>query len=116
MFYRLSLVAASLLFGALSLSLVFLPEIVYWLFQLEGNALGDLLGKRAGMLFLGLAILCFSARNSSSPEVRCLVGLAFPWRMVLKNQLRQKTSLKQFLPRMLDLETTLSSQSNQSSI
>ncbi len=75
MFYRLSL-AAAFLFGALSLTLIFLPEIVYWLFQLEGNTLGDLLGKRAGMLFLGLAILCFYARTSISPEVRSLVALA----------------------------------------
>lgn len=74
--YRNVCLAVALLFAALCLTLLFLPEIVYWLFQIQGNELGDFLARRAAVLFLGLAILCFCSRHSRSSEVRRLVALA----------------------------------------
>lgn len=64
----------ALLFLSLCVTLVALPEIVYWLFSLQGNDLGDFLAKRAGMLFLGLSVLCFLSRNSTNSEVKRIVA------------------------------------------
>jgi len=46
------------------------------LFQIQGNDLGDFLAKRAGVLFLGLTVLCYYSRNSYTAEVQDLVSLA----------------------------------------
>ncbi|MEP4249309.1 hypothetical protein [Tateyamaria sp.] len=67
---------ASLLFLLLFVTLVLVPEIVYWLFKMQGNELGDFLAKRAGMLFLGLSILCFYSRKTKSREVEKIVSLS----------------------------------------
>jgi hypothetical protein len=67
---------AALLFLVLFATLVLLPEIVYWLFRLQENELGDFLSKRAGVLFLGLSILCFYSRNTKSIEVENTVALS----------------------------------------
>jgi hypothetical protein len=52
----------------------FTPGLVCWLFQIEGNSLGDFLAKRAAMLFAGLSMLSFLARQSQSAEVQRLVS------------------------------------------
>ncbi len=75
MSFRTLSMAAGLLFGVLCLTLIFLPQVVYWLFQLQGNDLGDFLAKRAAALFFGLTILCLYARNSVSIEAQHLVLL-----------------------------------------
>lgn len=66
--------AVAAIFLALSVTLIALPDVVYWLFSLQGNDLGNFLTKRAGVLFLGLSILCFLARNSDNSEVRRIVS------------------------------------------
>ncbi len=76
MSYRHLCSAASLLFFILFATLIFLPEIVYWLFNIQGNELGDFLAKRAGVLFLGFSVLCFCSRNTTSKEVRHIVALS----------------------------------------
>ena len=76
MSYRHLTLAASILFGVLCLTLIFLPQIVYWLFEIQGNDLGDFLAKRAGVLFLGLTVLCYCSRKSHTVEVQGLVLLA----------------------------------------
>ena len=75
MSYRHLSIAASILFGCLCFALIVYPQIVYLLFQIQGNDLGDFLAKRAGVLFFALAILCFHSRNSHSAEVQGLVAL-----------------------------------------
>lgn len=65
---------AALVFTALSLTLVAFTGVIYTLFSLPGNDLGDLLSKRAGALFLGLSILCFLSRGTSSSETKILVS------------------------------------------
>ena len=52
--FRNACFVVSSLFLFLSLTLVFFPKIVYWLFSLQQNYLGDFLAKRAGVLILGL--------------------------------------------------------------
>lgn len=76
MSYKNFSTVVSILFFALFVTLVALPEIVYWLFGLQGNELGDFFAKRAGMLFFGLTILCFYSRNTKSKEAENLVALS----------------------------------------
>ena len=76
MTYRMLSTGVALICITLCLTLMFAPTIIYWLFGLDGNALGDFMTKRAGVLFLGLAILCFASRNTTSPEVIQLVSLS----------------------------------------
>ncbi len=76
MSYRYLCIVFASLFFILCGTLIFLPGIVYWLFNIQGNALGDFLAKRAGILFLGFSILCFYSRNSQSKEVRQIVALS----------------------------------------
>lgn len=73
--YRSLSIAVSILFGALCITLIVLPELIYWMFQLQGNSLGDFLAKRAGVLFLGLSVLCYHSRNTRSAEIQRLVSL-----------------------------------------
>lgn len=51
------------------MTLFVLPQLAYWLFGLPENALGNFLAKRAGILFLGLSLLVFMARDTRSAEV-----------------------------------------------
>ncbi len=74
-FHRLSLLT-SLVFATLCLTLIFVPDLIYWLFRLPAHDSADALAKRAAMLFLGLAVLCFGARKSALPELRRLVALS----------------------------------------
>jgi len=66
----------SFLFISLSVTLIVLPDIIYWLFQIEGAASADFIAKRAGVLFLGLSILAFHARNTQASEVKRLVAVS----------------------------------------
>jgi len=76
MSYRRTTTITSLIFITLFVALVLFPKVIYWLFNLQQNDVSDFLAKRAGMLFLGLAILCFYSRNTSSMEVEKLVSLS----------------------------------------
>ena len=75
MFQRLTTLCAAL-FSLLTLVLLLAPAIIYWLFGIEQNPLGDFMSKRAAMLFVGLATLCWLARTSQTTEVQRLVAAA----------------------------------------
>lgn len=75
MSFRLTCLTAAILYLALALILAFIPQIVYWLFSLTQNELGDFLARRASALFLGLALLCFLTHRSELPETRNVVSL-----------------------------------------
>lgn len=76
MSYRQVSTFVAFLFFVLFVTLVLLPEIVYWLFRLQEYEIGNFLAKRAGVLFLGLSMLCFYSRNTKSIEVENTVALA----------------------------------------
>ena len=67
--------AASLLCAILSVALIFLPELIYFLFNITGDAVGNFLAKRAGMLFLGLATLLYFSRNIEASSARSAISL-----------------------------------------
>lgn len=75
MSYRNVSSLAAVIFFVLFVTLISLPEVVYWLFSLQENELGNFLAKRASVLFLGFSILCFLSRNSSNSEVQHVVSV-----------------------------------------
>lgn len=75
MTFRSINLAATLVCAILAVVLIFLPEFIYWLFSLTGDAIGDFLAKRAGMLFLGLATLLYFSRNSEVSSARSAISL-----------------------------------------
>ncbi len=75
MTFRLLNQAATLLCLILSATLIFLPELIYFIFSLTGDAVGDFLAKRAGMLFLGLATLLYFSRNAEASSARSAISL-----------------------------------------
>ena len=75
MSYRNVSLSVACVFLSLCITLVLIPDVVYWLFGLEGNELGDFLAKRAGVLFFGFAVLCFGFRNSADKQVQSTVAV-----------------------------------------
>ncbi|GLQ28603.1 hypothetical protein [Sulfitobacter pacificus] len=65
--------ATAAIFGTLCLTLIMFPELIYWLFSLKQAEVGDILAKRAGVLFLGFSVLCFMARDAVIPDVQRVV-------------------------------------------
>lgn len=77
MSYKLVSTAMAGLCLILSIALTFFPNLIYWLFELVPNGLGDFLAKRAAVLFLGLSILSYLSRNAPPSELRSAIALAF---------------------------------------
>ncbi len=75
MIFRSINLAASLVCAILAMVLIFLPELIYWLFNLTGDDIGDFLAKRAGMLFSGLAVLLYCSRNIEASSARSAISL-----------------------------------------
>lgn len=76
MSFRLVASIVGVLFLVLSAVLILIPEVIYWLFEQDGNRLGDFLAKRAGVLFIGFSVFCLASRNTVSPEVVGIVALS----------------------------------------
>lgn len=76
--YSLVSKLASALCFILFVSLLLAPGLIYWIFGLIGNEVSDLVARRAAMLFLGVAVVTFLARETPPSPLRanlCL-GLA----------------------------------------
>lgn len=76
-FKPLSTVTASIAF-CLFLSLLLIPEMIFQLFQIQEHPSAFFIGRRAAMLFLGIAIFSWVSRNAPHSDARqgmCL-GLA----------------------------------------
>lgn len=52
------------LFGGLFVFLLLAPGVIFWLFGVPQSETADLIARRAAMLFLGLAVISWSARNA----------------------------------------------------
>ncbi|MBL4805743.1 MAG: hypothetical protein JKY31_00455 [Rhodobacteraceae bacterium] len=76
MTYRVVSLAASVVCLLLCLILLLLPDVIYWLFNITGAEVSDFLARRAAMLFLGFAVLCFLGRNAEDSEMRRTVSVA----------------------------------------
>lgn len=58
------------MFGALSLTLLFWPALIHWMFQISSDAATDVMSRRAAMLFAGLTAVVWSARTAQQSELR----------------------------------------------
>lgn len=67
---------SALLFATLGVLLFAMPSVIFWMFELQQHELGDFLARRAALLFLGLTVLCFLARNSQHHEVQRIVSVS----------------------------------------
>jgi hypothetical protein len=76
-FKILSMITA-VIAGSLFLVLLFIPELLLWLFQVPGNASAFFIGRRTAMLFLGFAVITWVGRNAPNSESRqaFCIGLA----------------------------------------
>ncbi len=74
MTFRFINLAASVVCAILGVVLIFLPDLIYFIFSLTGDAVGDFLAKRAGMLFFGFATLLYLSRNTQDLNARSAIS------------------------------------------
>lgn len=55
---------AAFVFSALSVVLLLVPQVIFWLFGMETDTSGVIISRRAAMLFAGLAFLAWTVRNA----------------------------------------------------
>ncbi len=68
-FKKLSSITAIITF-TLFLLLLFIPEIIFLLFQVQENESAFFISRRAAMLFLGIAVFSWVGRNALHSESR----------------------------------------------
>ncbi len=73
-FSKLSL-ATAFICATLFILLLFIPEFIYWIFSIHDDETARLMSRRASMLFLGIAIITFTGRNSAHSDLRQSVVL-----------------------------------------
>ena len=61
--FRLICIAASILSLTLATALIVYPALIYLIFSMEGSSGADIISRRAGMLFIGLGVVCWRLRN-----------------------------------------------------
>ncbi|MGH1343568.1 MAG: hypothetical protein ACRBN8_18570 [Nannocystales bacterium] len=71
--YRIVSSAAAVLFTILCLELLFTPDSIFDLLDIEGHASTIILGRRAAMLFLGMATMAWSSRHAEHSPGRTAV-------------------------------------------
>ncbi len=75
-FKTLSIVSAAIA-GALFLTLLFVPGLVFWLFQIPASDSAAFLARRAAVLFLGFGLIMWRIRDSeTSPTIQ---AICFGW-------------------------------------
>jgi hypothetical protein len=72
----------SLMSFVLFVSLLVIPEPIFWLFQVEGNNSAFFISRRAAMLFLGIAVISFLSRSAKNSDTRQAIILGFACSML----------------------------------
>ncbi len=80
-FRSLSILSAALA-AALFLTLLFMPGLVFWLFQIPGSESAAFLSRRAAVLFLGFGILMWLVRNAEGSPMRRAICIGWGTTMV----------------------------------
>ncbi|MEC8326458.1 MAG: hypothetical protein VX100_10230 [Pseudomonadota bacterium] len=75
-FYKLSAITA-LIAALLSVALMGVPELLFYLFNIEASDATYFMGRRASILFLGLALVSWQIRNISDKITQLAVSLSF---------------------------------------
>jgi hypothetical protein len=56
--------------AALCLTLLLIPGLIHWLFQIASDPATIVMSRRAAMLFLGLSIIVWRSRNETASPLR----------------------------------------------
>ena len=73
---RTCLIAAIIL-SALSITLLFIPGLIFWLFSMSHDLGGAIISRRTAMLFAGLALLAWRARDLERSRATDAIFQAF---------------------------------------
>ena len=73
-FRGLSIINAIVSF-LLFFTLFLAPQLIFVLFEVEGNTSASFLARRAGLLFLGYALITYFARNAEHSNIRQAIAL-----------------------------------------
>jgi len=76
MTFRTACLGTSIIWGALCLTLLLWPALVFWLFQIETSPSTVFMTRRAAMLFLGLATLMFVVKDTADVIAQRAVSAA----------------------------------------
>ena len=75
-FERLCTVTA-VIWAALALTLLLWPAVIHWLFAIGSDDATDVMSRRAGVLFAGLATIVWVARTAADCALRRSICLGF---------------------------------------
>ncbi len=73
--FRTLSIVSSIISFLLFITLLLAPQLVFMLFEVEGNASAYFLARRAAMLFLGYAVIACVIRNAEHSNARQAVIL-----------------------------------------
>ena len=79
--FRTLSILSTALAAALFLTLLFVPGLVFWLFQIPGSESAAFLARRAAVLFLGFGILMWLVRNAENSPARRAICIG--WGMTM---------------------------------
>jgi len=74
--YKIISIASVILTSTLFLSLLLVPDLIFWIFSIEAGEAARFIARRASILFLGLSILSFLSRNTPHSSLRQNIILA----------------------------------------
>lgn len=74
--YKNVSLAATVMYALLFIFLLFTPDFIFWIFQIEGGETANFIARRAAMLFLGLTIIAYCGRAALHSVMRQAVALA----------------------------------------
>lgn len=71
-------VAAACLYITLFLSLLLVPDFIFWIFDIDGDESARFISRRAAMLFFGFAVISWLGREASHSSMRqaVILGMA----------------------------------------
>lgn len=98
----------------LSILLLFFPEVIFFIFGVDGNESGYFISRRAAMFFWGYAAIAFFSRNSQPSESRQSIALGIALSMLgfavlgLYEFFRGFAGAGIFLPIMVELFLSIS--------
>ncbi|ATC99665.1 MULTISPECIES: hypothetical protein [Pseudoalteromonas] len=75
--FRLLSGITALIAALLSVALMGIPELLFYLFNIEASDATYFMGRRASILFLGLALVSWQIRNISDNTAQLGVSLSF---------------------------------------
>lgn len=75
--FRLLSGITALIAALLSVALMGIPELLFYLFNIEASDATYFMGRRASILFLGLALVSWQIRNISDNAAQLGVSLSF---------------------------------------